>query len=253
MDRRRRAKIREMKKRQRQRRLRMVLVGVLACIVFVFGLYLFLSSSYFDIKNIEIEGNIITDAPAAAKEGGIVEGINIFSFSKSKAKEVFESYEYIKSVKIIRKLPATVKIVIEEKTPYCIVEFNGVFYHCDQEGIVLSTSQTNDSPLIPLITGLEQISTVVGNNIREMGQYKNAVVFDVLDAFYENDVLHKISEVHVENSAYYIYLRQGGILKFTSKEDFTSNLEFAMYFVNNEAENAMVELIYNNNPIYKTY
>lgn len=254
----RKAAIQNKKKRKRMRaqssnQFRMFAVAVLAVVVFFFSAYLFLSGPYFNIRNIEIEGNIITDALSVAKEGGIVEGINIFSFSKRDAKKAFEAYSYIDSVKISRRFPSTVKISIKEKSPYCIVEFNGVFYHCDQQGTVLSTSPNNDSPLIPLISGLEKISTVIGNNIRDMGEYRNAIVFDVLDIFYENDVLYKVSQIHVSNSSYYIYLRKGGIIKFTSKEDFTSNLEFILYFVNSETENAVVEVIHNNNPIYKTY
>ncbi|OPJ63236.1 cell division protein FtsQ/DivIB [Clostridium oryzae] len=123
------------KKRRRRRIIRktiftsVLLVAVL-CV-------LCLKLTYFNIKHVNVIGNKIVDSSSILELSNIKTGSNIFYLNTSKIEKSIATNNYIKSVKIKRKLPSIVDVYVKERRPvYYIKSGDGIVY-LDNEAVVL--------------------------------------------------------------------------------------------------------------------
>ncbi|MDY0234583.1 MAG: FtsQ-type POTRA domain-containing protein [Gudongella sp.] len=127
---------------QRKQRKRRLIFKIVLFIVVIAGLAVWaLNTSFFAIKTINVEGiNILNEADIVL-ESEIQVGQNIIKTSKKKIEEKIEMNPYVKTAKIIKKLPGEIKIEILERKPYMQIEYNYSFGVLDNEGIVLEYSK----------------------------------------------------------------------------------------------------------------
>lgn len=133
------------KKRRRLRRIRRLLVFLLI----VSGLIIFARSSFFTVEKIDVTGNNKYSEKDLVVNTGLVPGKNVFKMLGEKPKnllnfsfydlelKVINSMPYIKSVSIRPALPATIKIKVQERTPFSVLEVNSKNLLVDREGYVL--------------------------------------------------------------------------------------------------------------------
>ncbi len=142
------------KRRRRLRRIRRLLVFLL----FVTGIIVFARSSFFTVEKIDVTGNNKYSEKELVVNTGLVPGKNVFMMLGEKPKnllnfsfndleqKVLNSMPYIKSVSIRPALPATIKIKVQERTPFAVLEVNSKNLLVDREGYVLEVLDSK-SPL----------------------------------------------------------------------------------------------------------
>ena len=137
------------------------IAGILC--LFAVALLLLLMSPLFKIKTINVSGNVKIDAEEIISLSGIREGDNIFAVSDEKVLKNIRKLKKIESVKIVRSLPSTVTLRVDENIECAYIKEKGTYTAIDETGKVIVTA----SPLntdAPVIEGIRLFES-------ELGQY----------------------------------------------------------------------------------
>ncbi len=175
----------------------------------IIAIFFILSSSFFDIKEVVVEGNNIVSEDEIKTLLQLENKKNIFSISEKNIKNCLSQNAYIENVSVKRKLPNILDVqVVERKIKYMIQIGNGWAYISNQ-GYILNIS--NESKNVPIIIGLStDLSEVkVGSKLND----------EDLKKF---EILNRISEIANSN----------GILEIISKIDITDSQNYTLYLDN---------------------
>ncbi|MEG6509125.1 cell division protein FtsQ/DivIB [Methyloligella sp. 2.7D] len=77
----------------------------------------------------------------------------LLAFDTAAAKERLEKLSWIKHAQVMRLLPSTLKVVVEERTPYAVWQNKGKTYVIDSEGVVLAPAVPDAYPELPIVVG----------------------------------------------------------------------------------------------------
>ena len=114
---------------------------------------LFLSSSFFDVKTIEVDGNGYYDAEEVRNLAVATTGNNIFwGGDVSTIEDNLLKDPYFEEVSVRRKLPSTLIIEVKERTQIAAIVYGEQYVVIDKDGLVLRKSKVD--PKITLLTGL---------------------------------------------------------------------------------------------------
>lgn len=130
---------------------------VFILIVVLLGINFLLSSDYFEIKNINIKGDMnfaekvkeLTKAELGKNRFLLFKNNNFFLFDGSKLKSLAEDeVKEIKSLGISRNFPSSIEISIKEKKAKLGWETEGKRFLIDDEGYILKEAEAFDGLLI---------------------------------------------------------------------------------------------------------
>lgn len=141
-------KVRKKKKRKKKH----YLLKFILFVAFATGMYFFLTSSLFDIQKITVENNNYYTAEQVISLAGAKTGENLFEASLSQMKEKLLADSYIKNVKLKRRLPAEVVIIVDERKEDAAVPYGSSYIIIDKEGMVLR--KTDAEPALTLLLGM---------------------------------------------------------------------------------------------------
>ena len=141
-------KVRKKKKRKKKH----YFLKFLALVAFLTGLYFFFTSDLFDIQKIAVEKNSYYTSEQVIQLAGAKTGENLFEVSLSKMKDKLLIDPYIKNVKLKRKLPGEVVIIVEERKEDAAIPYGNSFIIIDNEGMVLRKS--DKEPTLTLLVGM---------------------------------------------------------------------------------------------------
>lgn len=132
---------------------------IFVCVVS--GTIFFLSTSMFDIKSIDVEGNrYYSDEEIITLADGR-KGVNIFwGAGDGKMKNRLYKDPYFQDVSIKRTLPSKITIKVKERTQVAAIEYGDKYVVIDSDGIVLRTGKID--PKLTIISGLKIIKLKKG-------------------------------------------------------------------------------------------
>jgi cell division protein FtsQ len=107
----------------------------------------------FGTKRITVEGQLhATDAEIT---GALNAGPDtmLLGFDTDAAKARLEAVPWIKHAQVMRLLPSTLQVDIEERVPYAIWQSHGQTYVVDAEGVTLAPALREAYPDLPLVVG----------------------------------------------------------------------------------------------------
>lgn len=190
------------KKQQMQKVKRLLILFVkgsmlLTFCLFTYGLYAFiLTSPYFYINKIEIAGLSRLEKEGVEDFLNIPPKTNIFALKLDEVRKKVESHPWVKSAKVARRLPDTLKIVIEEYKPVAIIEYDGLLYYVDEGGMIfkkISSGEPFDYPLI----------SITGRNTMDKERFeegvKKAIMFLKRFSELDKNIYRTISEINFNN------------------------------------------------------
>jgi cell division protein FtsQ len=107
----------------------------------------------FGVKEIIVEGqDHVTDADVTkALEAG--PATMMLGFDTDSAKARLESLPWIRHAQVMRLLPSTLRVVIDERKPFAVWQLNGRTYVVDSEGTLLAPAVREAYADLPLIVG----------------------------------------------------------------------------------------------------
>lgn len=108
--------------------------------IFIIAQFIFLSSSLFQLKVVDISGDDGTTKSEITRNMNSMLGKNIFSISLSDIKKSLKENFWIKDVSISYSFPGKLKIILKNKKPQAVVcnDRDKVWYEVSQDGDILN-------------------------------------------------------------------------------------------------------------------
>lgn len=119
---------------------------VLVCV------YLFLHSSIFNISKVTVSGNQKVSSDEITALAGITPGENLLKIDRQLVERSVKIHPMIKNAQMIRHLPHTLEIKIQERTSWAVIPYEDLFLLIDDEGHCLDKLNKLPDSNIPIIT-----------------------------------------------------------------------------------------------------
>ncbi len=107
----------------------------------------------FGVKRIAVDGQLHATDAAITAALGAGPGTMMLGFDTDAAKTRLEALPWIRHAQVMRLLPSTLQVVVEERTPYAVWQNRGQTYVVDAEGVVLAPALREAYAGLPLIVG----------------------------------------------------------------------------------------------------
>lgn len=177
---------------------------ILFCtILVIIAVLLILNSPLFNVKNIVVEGNSTNSSEKIVSLSGLQTYTNIFKFNENDVIEKIKENAYIENVKIEKKLPSTVKIIVEERTPKYMLQFADSYVYINNQGYMLEIS--NEKLNIPILIGFTtDLSNIkAGNRITIDDLKKMDMVIKIYEAAKSNGLADLVTKIDISNDKNY--------------------------------------------------
>jgi len=177
---------------------------IFGCIILFIGIIIFLfCSSLFNIKNIEVEGNVKLSENKVISLSTLELDTNMFRFNKSEIIKKIKENAYIENVTISRKIPSTVKINIKEREATYMLQFADSYVYINNQGYMLEIS--NEKLEIPILVGFTtDLSNIkAGNRINVDDLNKMKMVIEIYETARANELNELISKIDISNPKNY--------------------------------------------------
>jgi len=188
---------REKRNRKRKRAQFLIKYGMLS-VLFIAVILCAMYSPLFAIKTIEVEGNDFIGKREIISLSQIQIEENTFALSKNKVRKQIKENAYIEEVKMIRKLPSTIILQIQERKPAYLLEYAGSYVYVDKQGYMLEiNSEKLELPILQgAITKTEDF--VAGNRLCREDLIKLSTVLKIMELAQTNEMESLITRIDIE-------------------------------------------------------
>lgn len=107
----------------------------------------------FGVKRVVVEGQRNASDSAITTALGAGPATFMLAFDTDTAKDRLEAVPWIRHARVMRLLPSTLKVEIEERDPYAIWQNKRQTFVVDSEGVVLAPALPQAFPHLPLVVG----------------------------------------------------------------------------------------------------
>ncbi len=176
-------------------------------------------SKIFSIKQIEVSGNNLLSRKEILELGGLSAKVSIWQVNLKKVTKKITSNPFIEELHIERSFPNVLRVVLKEKHPIALLNFEGKFFCIDQEGLVFPSPYGKLYDL-PVLSGNFRGGVVVG---KKVGGKLVREGLDFLGSILEKrpELYSQISEVAVGRSkGLVVYTNKGGIPVLVGKGEY---------------------------------
>jgi cell division protein FtsQ len=162
-----------------------------------FGAYRFaVSSPRFALHSLEMKSSRRFSDDALVRAAGITENANIFSIDLEAAEQKLLEDPWVRSVRMVRKLPDTLRVDLVEREAVALASLDSEVFLVDAAGEPFKRWSAGDPHDLPLITGID-LELVAQDRAQALNAASTAL--DVLEHYARLPVskLHKAQEVHL--------------------------------------------------------
>jgi cell division protein FtsQ len=107
----------------------------------------------FGVKRITVEGQQHISDAELTRALGAGPGSFMLAFDTDAAKQRLEQVPWVKHAQVMRLLPSTLQVVIEERIPFAVWQSQGKTYVVDVEGAVIAPAVREAYAGLPLVVG----------------------------------------------------------------------------------------------------
>jgi len=125
------------------------------------------TSPHFAVSQVTFQGQSVLGNEILNRWSSTLEGKNIFRVDMKAITEKIQENPWIAGVSVMRKLPQTLHIRLQERTPYARVKLNRT-YLMDNFGILIARDEGSYDHL-PVITGARSESVELGREFQVKG------------------------------------------------------------------------------------
>ena len=155
---------------------------------------------FFLVTDIVVEGNTHYSSEKIVEMSGLQVEENIFRINKKEAQEKIEkNMPYIYALRIERRLPTTIAIVVEEISPVCAIDGGSNEILLDIHGRALEVVPNLSRGSFPAVVGSDVETIYLGQAVfsSEWLQKNYALMLQTL---MQADLLGKITQIDIENA-----------------------------------------------------
>jgi len=185
-----------------------VIKWIMLLFVIVAGTIFALLSPIFNIKTITVSGNskISTDEIISLSELQLEQ--NIFNYRQKDVIKKIKENSYIESVKINRKIPDSIEIVVVERKASFMIKLASAYVFINNQGYILEISENKKS--LPIIEGIQTIqeNIQIGNRLCKEDLIKLNDVLKIMESSHSNNLDKYITQINITDSDNYILTLQ---------------------------------------------
>ena len=172
-----------------------VLAFLAICAAIVAAMVLF-----FKANTIEVSGNDRYSDEEVCQASGIATGDNLFLLNKFDAAEQIRSkLPYVDAVRISRRLPDTLRIVVEESVSTMALEQEGKLWLFCTNGKLVEEVSAEKKPAATRVTGLVLKEPAVGSKIASENADACEQLLSLLSLLQSKKMLASVQEIHLED------------------------------------------------------
>lgn len=193
---------------------------ILLVILFI---YICISSSIFELKQIDVDGNSKITKSEIIKIGDIETGKNIFKYNLNDVEKKLLVNPYIKYVKVSRKFPDKLVITIKENSEYAIIKEGASYIYIGENGLVLSEQKDIKNKNIPLVSGIEIKNKKLNTKIKINSDKSNYIIL-AIDTLKKNNMSRKIESIKINKNKMYMKTDDNTNIVLKIDEDIEYNI-----------------------------
>ncbi|QEZ69906.1 FtsQ-type POTRA domain-containing protein [Paraclostridium bifermentans] len=193
---------------------------ILLVILFI---YICISSSIFELKQIDVDGNSKITKSEIIKIGDIETGKNIFKYNLNDVEKKLLVNPYIKYVKVSRKFPDKLVITIKENSEYAIIKEGASYIYIGGNGLVLSEQKDIKNKNIPLVSGMEIKNKKLNTKIKINSDKSNYIIL-AIDTLKKNNMSRKIESIKINKNKMYMKTDDNTNIVLKIDEDIEYNI-----------------------------
>lgn len=193
---------------------------ILLVILFI---YICISSSIFELKQIDVDGNSKITKSDIIKIGDIETGKNIFKYNLNDVEKKLLVNPYIKYVKVSRKFPDKLVITIKENSEYAIIKEGASYIYIGENGLVLSEQKDIKNKNIPLVSGIEIKNKKLNTKIKINSDKSNDIIL-AIDTLKNNNMSRKIESIKINKNKMYMKTDDNTNIVLKIDEDIEYNI-----------------------------
>ena len=113
------------------------------------------TSPRFGLTDVLYRGTERATGAELSRLGGLTAGVNVFALDLSNVERALSTHPWVKSVRVSRRLPSRLEVVVEEYSPVALLAL-GDLYLVDADATPFKRVATGDSLDLPLVTGIDR-------------------------------------------------------------------------------------------------
>ena len=178
---------------------------VLTLIIVIIGVSIYVAlSPLFNIKEINVTGNSKLSKEEIISLSELKTDENTFKVSKKNINKKVKANAYIDNVKIRRKLPDKVEIIVVERVATYMIPFANSYIYINNQGYMLEiTSQKAEMPAIVGISTpeeeLHEGQRLISEDLVKLGE-----VLQIMESANANELVDLITKIDISNRQDYI-------------------------------------------------
>ena len=106
-----------------------------------------------EVKAVQVEGQHHLKETEIAAALGPRDGVSIFAFDTDAARDRLKRNGWVAEARVMRLLPSTLVVELEERTPFALWREGGKLAAIDVSGRVLGLAERADFPNLPVVSG----------------------------------------------------------------------------------------------------
>jgi len=140
---------------------------LIAFIIVIIVLLILLQSLLFRVNTVYIIGNDTVAAEHIVALSGLTKGDSIVSLSADTIRKKLESDHWITLIDMYKQYPGTVYLVVDEREVVAVLQYLGIEYTLDIDGMVMAEypDMDYDGDGIPVVYGFDIGSATVGQEL----------------------------------------------------------------------------------------
>lgn len=191
------------KRKRKKRKKKRYLLKFCITLILLGAVYVFLSSSFFDISEIKIYKNEHYTPEQIVEISGVKKGDNLFKLSSKKLEEKMTSDPYISMIEMKKVYPDKLEIVVHERTEDAIIKYKEKYLVIDYNGMVLRTA--DKAPKLTEIVEMDVIKARPGQALKVEDTQILTDTLNLLKSVNAQDMYFKKVEPHEIILKAYIY------------------------------------------------
>ncbi len=196
------------KYKRKMRTRRIVAASILGLVI---ALCVCLFTPIFGVSEIVVEGNNKLLKEDIIDLSGIKTGQNIFRINTKKTSAKIKELSYVDDVKIVRKFPAKIKILLDESTEDIIIDTPTEFIVATIDGKVLYKTDDVTQVPVPIIKGIKVKGAEVAKKIETEDEENSIRDIVYVKCFFGSDYWSEIDMIDVSDQSNFMMVMRSGL------------------------------------------
>ncbi len=226
---------RRQKKRKKRIKRRIIIISILI----VFAGIGMLFTPIFNLKEIEITGNLKLKNEEIIKTGNIITEKNIFSVNLKKTGTAISNIPFVNTVEIKRKLPGTLVINITESVPVAYAAYKNMYVVIDKNGKVLERTNDKSGYFVPQVMGINVLKADPSFKISVKDEENFKKTLEILRDLYNNNFIDKISSISMSENGINLKINDNLTIEMGSYEQFNAKVVMVKEIVSSLPKDAV--------------